>query len=34
MPIYLHETFYAIMQGYDALCDALGCAGWRHGPAV
>ena len=32
--IYLHETFYAIMQGYDAYCAARRCPGGRHRPAL
>ena len=33
-PIYLHETFYSLMQGYDAYPPAGGCPDRRHGPAV
>ncbi len=33
-PVYLHETFYALMQGYDAVAQAHRRAGGRQRSAV
>ena len=32
--IYLHETFYSIMQGYDAFALKADVSGGRHGPVI
>lgn len=32
--IHLHETFYAVMQGYDAFSLKSRCSSWRHRPII